>query len=360
MTLEEVMINNGVCVLRHVNKIKMPIYRLNIDEDGARQFNIWYEELMASGFNTIVRTPSGGISISKLNFRPPMWDVKYTKSCIEITVVAFERMLRIQFRQNIALDAECAGEERQIFGKQAFEAWKRELEKDGIDYDDYAIDNGPEVKKSIPKYMIRVASKYYCGEDKVFENCHHIDFHNSFPAGLVNTHPEFGPTVNRLYENRKVKPINKAILNYSIGYGQSLDNCNARWAHLAKDAIADNNKRLFDLSQKISDSGRQVMLWNTDGVWYQGDIYHGEGEGKKLGDWENDHVNCSLRIKSKGAYEYIEDGKYYPVLRGYTKLDKVKPRNEWKWGDIFHTDAVVIEFYWREGIGLTDIEGNKI
>lgn len=129
---------------------------------------------------------------------------------------------------------------------------------------------------------------------------------------------------------------------------------------MAKDAIADNNKRLFDLSQKISDSGRQVMLWNTDGVWYQGDIYHGEGEGKKLGDWENDHVNCSLRIKSKGAYEYIEDGKYYPVLRGYTKLDKVKPRNEWKWGDIFHTDAVVIEFYWREGIGLTDKEGNKI
>jgi hypothetical protein len=360
MTLCEIMAMKGVPILRHVNKLKMPVYPLNIDEEGAKQFNIWYLELLNSNFNKIVRTASGGISISKRNFRPPMWDVKYTKSCIELTVVGFERMLRIQFRQSKALDADCVGETRTIYGKQAFAAWKKELLKDGIDYDSYAIENGAEVKKSIPKYMIKVASDYYCGEDKIFENCHHADFHNSFPAGLVNTHPEFGPTVNRLYEGRKVKAINKAILNYSIGYGQSLDHCDAKWAHLAKDAIADNNKRLFDLSQRISDSGCRILLWNTDGVWYQGDIYHGSGEGNKLGEWENDHTNCTLRIKSKGAYEFVEDGKYYPVLRGYTKLDKVKSRDKWEWGDIFHIDAVVIEFYWHDGIGLTDVNENLI
>ena len=38
-------------------------------------------------------------------------------------------------------------------------------------------------------------------------------------------------------------------------------------------------------------------------------------------------------------YEFIEDGKYTPVVRGKTKLDRVKPRSEWQWGDIFKYDA---------------------
>lgn len=360
MTLQEILAQHGSCIMRHANKLKIPIHRLDINENGARQFNVIYDELLCSDFSSIIRTKSGGISIEKRNFKPPMWDVQYSRACIELTVIAYGKMLRIQFRQTTSIDANNAGEERQIYGRQAFSAWKKECEKDGIDFDSYAIENGQEIKKSIPKYMIRVASDYYCGEDKIYENCHHIDFHNSFPAGLVNTHPEFSPTITRLYEKRKEKPVNKAILNYTIGFMQSMDQCGARWAHLAKDAIADNNKRLFSLSQKISDSGCRLLLWNTDGIWYQGDIYHGEGEGPKLGQWENDHTNCTLRIKSKGAYEFIEDGKYYPVLRGYTKLDKVKPRAQWEWGDIFHTDAAVVNFYWVDGEGITDHNYHKI
>ena len=350
----------GIPILRHANKLKLPVYVVNVSEEGAREINEYYDELLTSNYNKIVRTKSNGISISKINFRPPMWDVRYSRACLEITVIGASRMLRIQFRQNTALDADKTGEERQIYGRQAFNAFKKELLKDGIDLDDYAIDNGADVKKTIPKYLIREADKFVCGKERTWQGCHHIDFHNSFPAGLVNTHPEFGKTIARLYESRKTNPINKAILNYSIGFFQSLDGCQAKWAHLSKDAIADNNDRVLELSQRITDAGRRVLLWNTDGIWYQGEIYHGEGEGKNLGEWENDHINCQFRAKSRGAYEFIEDGKYYPVLRGHTKLDKAKPRDTWEWGDIFNLDAEVINFYWIEGIGLVDEYNNKI
>ena len=55
----------------------------------------------------------------------------------------------------------------------------------------------------------------------------------------------------------------------------------------------------------------------------------------------NDHIYCQFRLKSKGAYEYIDgDGHYQPVVRGYTKLDQIKDRSEWHWGDIYQADVV--------------------
>lgn len=361
MLLDEVLENYGCPILRKANKIKIPVHKLHISEEGAHQFNLIYRELLTRNYNKIIRTPSGGVSIAKGNFRPPMWDCSYTKACIEITIIGLGRMVRVQFRQVVNDLAETEEESKQtkdLNGRQAFVAFKALLKKSGIDLDEYAIDNGEEVKKTIPQYLIKATNKN--NFDKVLENCHHIDFHNSFPAGLCNTHPEFRPVIEKLYEERKTKPINKAILNYSIGFFQSVKGCQARWAHLSRDAIVDNNNRIMDLCDKLVESNRKILLLNTDGIWYQGEVYHGEGEGKRLGEWENDHTNCILRIKSRGAYEFMENGEYHPVLRGYTKLDKVKPRYQWQWGDIYQEDAdKLIQFFWTEE-GLVDRENNLV
>ena len=73
-----------------------------------------------------------------------------------------------------------------------------------------------------------------------------------------------------------------------------------------------------ELAKQLKDSGRMVLAYNTDGIWYCGEIYHGEGEGNGLGQWSNDHTNCTIRFKSAGSYEYIENGKYR--ISGRNKL----------------------------------------
>jgi hypothetical protein len=112
-----------------------------------------------------------------------------------------------------------------------------------------------------------------------------------------------------------------------------------------------------ELAEKMKKSGRRILAYNTDGIWYVGDVYHDEGEGKGLGQWENDHINCKIRFKSAGSYEYIENGKYTPVQRGLTKLDSIKPRDEWQWGDIFSDEGKEITYTFVNEIGF--IEGDN-
>ena len=122
--------------------------------------------------------------------------------------------------------------------------------------------------------------------------------------------------------------ITQAILNLTCGYFQSLkDNrIKAKLAHISRYAIARNNQKIDEMVQWLKANDRIPVLINTDGIWFIGAPTN--LSSKLLGEFEEDHKNCTLRIKSSGAYEYIEDGKYHPVLRGKTKLDRIKPRDK--------------------------------
>jgi hypothetical protein len=112
----------------------------------------------------------------------------------------------------------------------------------------------------------------------------------------------------------------------------------------------------MELSEKLEKSGRKILGYNTDGIWYQGEIYHAFGEGSALGEWENDHCNCLFRSKSDGAYEFIEDGKYHPVVRGATRLDSIMDRENWKWGDIYTASEFTILYKWDDEVGYVKEE----
>ena len=53
---------------------------------------------------------------------------------------------------------------------------------------------------------------------------------------------------------------------------QSIAGCNARWAHLSRDAIGDNNKRVKNLAETLETKGRMVLSFNVDGIWYKGRV----------------------------------------------------------------------------------------
>lgn len=318
----------------------IPCSALGVDEEAVETFNEILNWVKSLGLRRLVRTKSGGISIDRKKYHGCGWDITNNSYCVEIVIIYYG-MWRIQFR-NKSVVSEEDGKEKEMYGRQAFMKFRNECKKRGIELGDYEIDNGEEVKKEIEKPMISVSSPRVLGN--TYFSAHHIDFHNSYPAGLVNTHPEFRDVVEMFYKGRKENPEYKAVLNLTVGYMQSVKGCGAKWAHLSRDAIRNNNERMRELSERLIKSGRKILAYNTDGIWYTGEVYHGSGEGKNLGDWENDHVNCMIRFRSKGAYEYMENGVYTPVVRGLTGYDKVKPRSEWEWGDIFRKDAEVIMY----------------
>ena len=335
------------------NKLLIPVTALYPSDETIDRFNALYEWVRKNVKYKIRRTKSGGISISRLNFKPPMWDIQTTNSCVELTLVLIQGLWRIQMRFGSA-----PLKETDISGRQAFEKFKEILKKHNINLKDYEISNGEEVKKEIEKTMIYLERRDI--SNLTWTNVNHIDIHSAWPAGLVALHPEFKESIEELYLKRKTDPLCKAVLNMSIGYFQSISCCQARWAHLSRDAINYNNKVMRDLAARLKAAGRRILCYNTDGIWYQGDIYHGEGEGSGLGQWSNDHINCKWRAKSAGRYEYIEDGEYHPVVRGRTKLDKVKPRELWQWGDVMSEEAQAIEYIFVENIGIRRLEDYDI
>lgn len=314
------------------------------DKNGAEQYNKVYQELLKSDLEELKRTPSGGICKNQFY----CWDIRNNSTASKLTILIGGKLWVIQLGYS-------GKENNGIAPFRAFKIFEDRCYKNGIDLESYALEGaGKAIKETIEKPFIFIDSKYY---DKTLYNVHHIDFHSSYPAGLVNTHPEFRPVVEFFFKNRKSRPEYKAVLNYTIGMMQSLRNkiVNARYAILSRDAIKDNNDRIRDLLNKLLLDGYEIIGCNTDGIWYKGDtLYHGQGEGTELGQWSNDHIYCKFRAKSNGCYEYIEDGKYYPVMRGASTLDTEKPRDKWEWGDIYRTSAYLLTF--TEGIGYRSEE----
>lgn len=315
---------------------------LTFNEEGIKTFNEVYRFLLSTTLKPMKRGAKGTICTSFKNNNT--WDCIESKAAIEITVYYMKKLYVWRIGRPVLED--------HISGWKAFRLFYNKCKEYNIDLDTYRISNGKEVKEEIESPLI-----FFKNYDKIYKNANHIDFHNSYPAGLANTHPEFKPIVEYFYEKRREDPVNKMVLNATIGYMQSIQCCDAAWAQLSRDAINDNNDRIRELAMRIALSGRYILGYNTDGIWYKGNPYHGEGEGTNLGQWENDHINCTLRAKSNGAYEYIENGKYTPVLRGFTNYDIIKPREQWQWGDIYRTDCALLTYTFIKGEGVKVNEG---
>lgn len=321
-------------------------------------FNEIYTYLLNTDLNTIIRTKSGGIAknLKMLTHNNYAWDLQKSSLGAMITIILGGNIYVVKFG-NFKGD-----KSPEIYPAQAFGKFDEKCLEYGINLNDYKITDGNAVKETIESPLIKMME--YHGEDHPgLTNVHHLDFHNSYPAGLANTHPEFRPVIEEFYSLRQVDDMYKAVLNYTIGWMQSnKNNRKAEWAHLSRDAIADNNRRIERLATILEFTGRKIIGFNTDGIWYQGEIYHGRNEGKKLGEWENDYINCRFRAKSDGAYEFIGtkvktgEIKYKAVVRGQSSIDTIKPdRSQWTWGDIYKAGIIGWKFDINKGVYFNEI-----
>lgn len=322
----------------------IPPIRLKWDEKDTALFNEVYQyclNLEEQGvMNRLTFTPSGGVSYTRENLYGAMFETRGTKNLLELIVRDVDGWwTRLMLGTGSF----------KVMGRTAYRRLCKELLKDGIDLTSYMIttEEGLQVKETISSPLICWYGSSL--RNIVFERAHHIDLNSSYWAGITSQYPEFLPTIKRIYDLRKKNDTYKAILTHSQGYFQGKP-LKYRLAQIAKAGIEWNNNTIVNLANAVNLSGRTVIAYNTDGFWYTGDPYHDDNEGTTLGQWKHDHVDCKLRFKSPGAYEYIEDGQYHPVLRGRTNLDEVKPRSEWEWGDIYQTGLKTCHFVENMGV----------
>jgi len=307
--------------------------------EGIDLYNDLLRKARKKKYSEIIKTPKGNISNKTITPAYGIWKTNSTTTLVILDSTGMYKILLRNVRKEQQDDVKP--------GYKCFMELKKVCKKHNVDIDSYKVNNGAEIKQEIEKYIIKLENPL--NKDLIINNAFHVDFHSAFPSGLVETHPEFRPVMEELYKNRKINPVYKQILVASIGYMQSVPCCGAKYAVLSRDAINRNNKKVRELAARLDKAGFEVLAFNTDGIWAvdkrnKGRVYHGEGEGPNLTQWAVDHQNCKIRFKSGGSYEFIENGKYYPVVRGETVLDRIKPRNEWVWGDIYNRHCEAIKY----------------
>lgn len=357
LEIDDILSNiNGVFGIRkeRLNYYKMPITAYKFNEENVKLFNHIVSCLYGSDIKKIKRTPSGGVSLDNLD--EIAYDVRAQRGSIEITIINyFGKSFRLQWRNSASNNFDDTS--LKMCGHQAFSSFRDVCRVFDIDLSKYAhldYESALKEKNEIEPSIIRVVSEKFL--NRTFENVHHIDRHSSYMSGLVNTHPEFKDVVEYIYEHRKDDDIKfKSILNMTQGYMQS-SHCKYKYAHLSRDMIKNNNDWVRNTIKSMLSKGIVPLLINTDGIWYTGEMYHDGNEGSGICTWGHDHTNCTFRIKSAGAYEYIENGVYHPVVRGQTKLDLVKDRKDWLWGDIYEDNCKEIIYTFRDGYIYIDDE----
>lgn len=331
------MVYKSAVARQKVNYNLIPKHRINADDAGMLFFNEIMDFIHSHKMKHYTKTNSGGISIKGL-LTFPSYNINVTNMGVEVVLLMAEGMWRFIFTNCLKND------KISMWGRDAFIKFKKICVEYGLDLNNYKISNGEEVKKEIDKPYICLTNE--CGVGITYDNVHHIDIHSAWPANLCKVYPEFYPIFNDLYENRKTNEENKSIMNLTIGMFQSIRETGASWAQLSKAAINGCNEQIRQISYQLIKSGRQILCYNTDGIWYRGDIFHGEGEGTHLGEWSNDYVNCYARFKSAGAYEFLDEDLNVNIrLRGRCKLDAYKSREAWEWDDLFTTLANARVFY---------------
>lgn len=333
------------------NLMYIPRTYIAATTENAAWFNNVLDALDNISAKHICRTPSGNISSAHLTdkrFSPPCYDVQCGNRSFELTLVIKCGMARILFGAYESVNG------KQVYpGYRGWELFVRTIKEQfcpSLDRVKQTKSQGLAAKQLIPKPMIGVWGATQTGKAAIYTNVHHLDLHSAHCAGMAAAHPEYVPAFEYIYKKRKgseaANKEYKMALTRIWGYAQSAG-VGYAYADWSRQGLEWTNKQVRDMTVKLIKNGRKVLLHNTDGIWYQGEIWHDPNEGDGLGQWANDHTGCTLRIKSDGAYEYLENGKYKAVVRGRTRLDSIIPRDNWRWGDIWQDEAnQVVAFQW--------------
>lgn len=332
----------------------IPVNNFGFDDEGIAEFNAIYKycvDMEKKGIfcKQFVKTKSGGISIAQGNIRGPMWSITATKCIVEILI----RNIDARYYRFIIGYNKDRVDKDSMWGRKAFRIYSEELLKDGFDINTLAIDTekGKEIKATIPSPKIDLL----VAPERVYHNVHHMDLNSAFNAGMMKAFPQLEPTVRRMYNLRKIRKEYKDVLNMTQGVMQS-SLVQYKLSHISKAGYEFTNNQIDIMSEKLKNNGRRIIAYNTDGIWYQGDLYEDDTFGTDIGEWKTDHTDCKIRFKSKGAYEYADDNdastNYHAVVRGECSIEKTRPRETWTWDENILSKTSVVQYSFIKEVGF--------
>ena len=336
--------------LEYDRMIKKPKILNHIFKD--KEFiNKLYKLLKESDLSKIERTASGAIKKHNIKHWSGAWDVQECRTKknvfkgVIITVILYNRVFVFKCGHFSVDNSE-------MNGRKAMRNLISECNKQNIDIKKYEVENGEEIKLTIPKPYITLVDKY-AGQE--VEHVNHLDINSAWPAGCCKDYPELTEVFKKLRER------DKFIGDMALGYCQS-EWCNYKYSNLAKSGIVNTNMYIYDLMTKLIENDFEIVCLNTDGIWYfdktnKNRIYHDDREGNKLGQWKTDHKDCTFYGYSAGQYYFIENNKFNVRARGYYWYEQIKPREEWEKEDFFKALQTLTCVYWDETEGFVIQQG---
>lgn len=94
-----------------------------------------------------------------------------------------------------------------------------------------------------------------------FENCLYIDMNSAHGDAIKEAFPEIAKYIDKLYTERKEKPINKNIMNYFVGYCKSIGhNGFYYWV------VNRTRNKLITKASEFMNASSRILYANTDGI----------------------------------------------------------------------------------------------
>lgn len=345
----------------------MPKKTIHISE--YKEFNELYQNILCRiprVHEGIDRTNRGTIRVGRgrnLELHE-CFDIKVNKGCgkVVFTVLLWTGSFQLTIA-NTFTEEEL---EAEITGGIAWREFLKILATFGISIEDFAITNGKEIADTIVMPYRGAAWEGVYGS--TFYDVFHIDINSAYMAGVAKKYPELAPAIYSLYDKRRLlkeipdylktpeeKRLNlmiKAILNMTYGYMRS-EWVDWKYAHIAKEGVEYCKKKIVELRENLENHGCSVIFYSVDAVWGIGDISWFESSNE-IGECKLDMIVEQFSARSAEAYEYIYKGKYKPKVCGLTTLDKIKPRSQWEWGDIYYQSLYKLTYKFEKGIGITE------
>lgn len=348
-----------------VNKNEIPKTVFTFDQ--VEEFNEIYHYCLEK-YIEVPCTNSGGISNDKkyMFFERFMVNVSYQQ--FELLVVCSEGCYRFILKSGKSKD-------NNIKGARAVRDIYQFASKYGLldHLKGLSIKNGEQIKNEInsPHIAFMLHPNRY---GKAIKHCYHLDLNSAYASEIIKIYPEFTEMFKEIYAKRHDDDgYYKHVLTNSIGCFQSkycpdIDSKNFhksypyQFANLSKIAINGTRETIERKIEELKDFGAIPILTNTDGIWYYSPIgaYHDNDEGTGLGQWKTDADDVILLVKSKGAYQYLDqDGICHTVVRGKTNLDAVLNREDWEFGAIMNNDMAIEKWGFIKGKGVVKVWQNE-